>query len=234
MKIVAVEGSDGAGKRSQVRAIVDALRADNLQVIDAAFPRYGLFWGRLIKRYLHGSLGDMPPLAAGLLFAADRADFGRCIPALAAACDVLVLDRYVHSNLAHQAARIVVAQARSTAPAPEPALGAAALRDLRAQIEFDVNQLPKPDITVWLDADLDVTAAAMRDRGERDLHEIDSEYQREVRNQYSGMLRSGAYGRWAHVPVTEMSGTAGGHVWRNPQQITAECLHEIRRHLWGR
>jgi dTMP kinase len=232
MKIIAVEGSDAVGKRTQVRAIVDALRADNLQVWDGSFPRYDTFWGRLIKRYLHGQLGDMSPLGAGLLFANDRAEFGRCLPALAAACDAIVFDRYALSNLAHQAARIVVAQARNGGP--EPALGPAALRDLLAQIEFDVNQLPRPDITVWLDADIDVTAAAMRDRGERDLHEIDLEYQREVRNQYSGMMRSGAYGRWAHVPVTEMSGTAGGHVWRNPQQITAECLHEIRRHLWGR
>lgn len=236
MKLIAVEGIDGAGKRTQVRGIVDALRADNLQVMDVAFPRYGTFWGRLIKRYLHGQLGDMSPLAAAMLFAQDRCDFARSLPAIAEFCDVLVVDRYVYSNIAHQAARIVMAQKRENpgASPPEPAVGAAALRDLVCQIEFGANKLPRPDITVWLAADTDVTAAALVERGgERDLHEVDLAYQREVQSQYAGMFCSGAYGNWTQVLATEMSGTAGRHVWRDPELITRQCLHDIRRKLWG-
>jgi dTMP kinase len=225
MQLIAIEGIDGAGKRTQVRRLVDTLRADNLQVLDVSFPRYGTFWGKLVREYLHGRLGDFPPLAAALLFAADRGEFGGMLRDAAGHYDVVVADRYTYSNVAHQAARVMVQANGNPGAAPQLEAAAAELRDQIVAIEFDQYGLPRPDLTIWLDADPEITAGALLARGEAlDQHESDLAYQRAVRQEYALLAESWHSSKWARIPVTDSNG------WRDADKI-ARGVYEVSRSL---
>lgn len=217
MKILTIEGVDAAGKRTQTRRLVDALRADNLQVLDLAFPRYGRFWGRMIKQYLHGQLGEFPPLAAAMLYAADRAEFAPMLRAAASHYDCVVCDRYTYSSVAYQAARVMAQANGNPGAAPQLEEAAAALRHQIAMIEFGQYGLPRPDLVLWLDADPEITAGALLARGEAlDQHESDLAYQRAVRQEYALLSESCDTGKWVRIPVTDSDG------WRDPDKIGRE------------
>ena len=230
MKIITIEGVDGAGKRTQTRRLVDALRADNLRVLDVSFPRYAAFWGRLIKQYLHGQLGDFPPLAAAMLFAADRAEFAPMLRAAADHYDCAVCDRYTYSNCAHQVARVRQLADAATNPVERSRSDGEAerLREQILAIEFGQYQMPKPDLVIWLAADTAVTAEALRERGEAlDRHEVDRQYQDAVHAEYATLAGSFATGTWQRVQVTDSDG------WRDPDKIGRE-VYEVARKLLTR
>ena len=52
-----------------------------------------------------GSLNDVDPFLAALLYAGDRSESKEFLLSLLAENDVVVLDRYVASNIAHQGSK---------------------------------------------------------------------------------------------------------------------------------
>lgn len=228
MQLIAIEGGDAAGKRTQTRRLVDALRADNLRVLTVDFPRYGGFWGRMIKQYLHGQLGEFPPLAAALLYAADRAEFAPMLRAAASHYDVVVCDRYTFSNVAYQVARVRRRAYDTTDPVERARLDGEAerLREQILNIEFRQYQMPKPDLTIWLTADTTVTSEALRTRGEKlDRHEVDRMYQEAVHEEYATLAGSFDTGTWHRVCATQCGG------WRDPDKIGREVYEGARKLL---
>ena len=143
-RLLAIEGVDGSGKNTQARLLVQALAARGRRVELVSFPRYAeSFLGATISELLSGRLGPVSavhPKLTALLFAVERHEMhGRITSALALGSDV-VCDRYVFSNVAHQASRL-------------PAAEVAAFRDWLLRLEFDVLGMPRPDVTVLLDLD---------------------------------------------------------------------------------
>ena len=137
---IALEGIDGAGKRTQLDLLRDALAHRGMECATVSFPRYGSFFGRLVGRYLNGEFGPLDsvdPHFAALLYAGDRRDARPAMEAVLAAGKILLADRYVASNLAHQAARV----------APERRVEFLAwIRYL----EYDHYALPAEDAVVYL------------------------------------------------------------------------------------
>lgn len=108
-QLIAVEGLDGAGKNTLVNALVDQWQRDGLRVWTITFPRYGeSITADIAAEALHGEHGDLADSVYGmaLLFALDRAGAGAEIRAALAAHDIVLLDRYVASNAAYNAARL--------------------------------------------------------------------------------------------------------------------------------
>src|SRR5258706_13130245 len=109
--LVAIEGIDGAGKNTQSGLLRDRAHAAGIRTTVFSFPRYGTnSFSDAIARYLNGEFGDVmevAPYLAGALYAGDR--FAAREDLLGATCtyDLVICDRYVHSNLAHQAAKLV-------------------------------------------------------------------------------------------------------------------------------
>ena len=58
-KLIIFEGSDGAGKSTQVALLIKQLKKAGCLVGQLHFPQYGLFFGRLIRRYLKGEFGSI-------------------------------------------------------------------------------------------------------------------------------------------------------------------------------
>jgi dTMP kinase len=108
-KLIALEGIDGSGKRTQLDLLASALEARRLTTFRISFPRYESFYGKLVGRYLNGEFGTLEavdPHLSALLYAGDRLEAKPEIEAALAAGKVVLADRYIGSNMAHQSARV--------------------------------------------------------------------------------------------------------------------------------
>ncbi len=102
-RFIALEGGEGVGKSTQVRALAAALRARGHDVVETREPG-GSEGAEAIRRLLlEGAADRWTPGAEALLFAAARADHvAKTIrPALEAGRWVLT-DRFLDSSLAYQ------------------------------------------------------------------------------------------------------------------------------------
>ena len=109
-KLIVIEGVDGSGKRTQTELLSRALHARGLSCVMVSFPHYDSFFGRMIGQFLNGEFGPLEavdPHFAALLYAGDRLEAKPHLQAALQTGQVVLADRYVASNLAHQGARVV-------------------------------------------------------------------------------------------------------------------------------
>ena len=139
-KFIVLEGIDGSGKRTQVQALAQSLAQRGTPFAQISFPNYDGFYGKLVAQFLNGEFGPLSavdPHFSALLYAGDRLESKPAIESALAAGKLLLADRYVASNLAHQGARM----------APEKRGNFLAW--LR-QLEYEVHALPVEDLVVYL------------------------------------------------------------------------------------
>lgn len=100
---IVFEGGEGAGKTTQMEALVRWLRARGDEVVTTREPGGSAIGTRIRDLLLDPSAGEMDPRTEALLYAADRAQHVKevILPALAAGKTV-VSDRYIDSSLAYQ------------------------------------------------------------------------------------------------------------------------------------
>src|SRR5271163_4764483 len=107
-KLIAIEGIDGSGKRTQVELLAHALTERGYTVHQIAFPKYESTFGKLVGQFLDGRLGPLEhvdPRFTALLYAGDRLEAKPELEAALQQGQIVLADRYVASNLAHQGAR---------------------------------------------------------------------------------------------------------------------------------
>jgi dTMP kinase len=107
-KLIAIEGIDGSGKRTQVELLATSLRQRGYSVHQTGFPKYGSTFGKLIGQFLDGQLGPLEtldPRFTALLYAGDRLEAKPELDAALSKGQIVLADRYIGSNLAHQGAR---------------------------------------------------------------------------------------------------------------------------------
>ncbi|MFI6218378.1 dTMP kinase [Nocardia brasiliensis] len=190
--LIVVEGLDGAGKRTLTDAVTARLRADGVRVASLAFPRYGRsVHADLAAEALHGAHGDLAASvnAMALLFALDRADARDELAKLLADNDIVLLDRYVASNAAYNAARL-----------EQSATGA--IVGWIGELEYERFALPAPAVQVLLDVSPELAAERARRRGELDSSRALDAYERDARLQqrtlavYRELAQQNWYGPW--------------------------------------
>ena len=190
--LIAIEGVDGAGKRTLTEGLRTEFEAGGRTVARLAFPRYHRsVHADLAAEALHGEHGDLSSsvYAMATLFALDRSDAKPEIERLCATHDVVILDRYVASNAAYSAARLhqdadgdVVAWVR--------------------RLEFDRFAIPAPDWQVLLAVPTELAAERARRREEteddraRDAYERDDGLQRRTGAAYAALANAQWGGRW--------------------------------------
>ncbi len=184
--LIVLEGLDGAGKSTQVKKLKEYLadRCGTLEYIH--FPRYEApVYGDLIGRFLKGEFGSIDavhPQLVALLFAEDR---HRAAPMMREALEagkVVLLDRYVYSNIAYQCAKLPQGSERTR------------LRNWIFDTEYGDFDLPEPDLNLFLDVPIDFVEKSLSahrqgdDRtylhGSQDIHEADIRFQAAVRDMY--------------------------------------------------
>ena len=169
--LIAICGIDGSGKTVQTAMLCRRAQEAGWLVRSIEFPRYGEgFFGPLIARYLRGDFAKDPaqvsPYLAALPFACDRWEAGPTLRRWLEDGALVVCNRYVAANLAHQGGKIQSPQER-----------AGFLRWVE-KLEYEVFALPLPDLQVWLDMPPEVAVkliACKKRHGQleeaRDIHE---------------------------------------------------------------
>ncbi len=164
-RLMAIEGIDQSGKRTQTRLLAKLLRQWNFKVGTVSFPVYNSLSGRLIRAYLDGKVG-LPFPAACIMYSLNRWEHLDRLRKLIAGCDFIVANRYTPSALAYGTA------------------GGARLNWLNAMDEG----LPRPRVVIVLDVPVD--ASFVRKKGGRDVHEASAEYLHKVRRAYLTLASS--------------------------------------------
>jgi dTMP kinase len=138
--LIAIEGVDGAGKRTQADLLTRALASRGVCCLTLSFPRYESFFGKLIATFLNGGFGNLDavdPRFAALLYAGNRLEAKPEIESALSAGQAVLTDRYVASNLAHQGARVP--------PEKRPEFFAWLRR-----LEYEVYKLPAETLVIYL------------------------------------------------------------------------------------
>ena len=139
-KFIVLEGIDGSGKRTQLDMLAQAFASREVPFAQISFPRYDGFFGKLVARYLNGEFGSLEAVDAhfsALLYAGDRLEAKPIIESSLASGKILLADRYVGSNLAHQGARISSEKR-------------AEFLQWLEQLEYQVYALPAEDLVIYL------------------------------------------------------------------------------------
>ena len=102
--LVAVEGVDAVGKRTQSSLLAAWLRSKGVNSSLTSFPDYGTVIGREIKGYLHGDRSYSAEVGH-MLYAVNRWEKKAELERLIAASEVVVVNRYSPSNFAYGTAR---------------------------------------------------------------------------------------------------------------------------------
>ncbi|OBG56040.1 MULTISPECIES: dTMP kinase [unclassified Mycobacterium] len=193
--LIAIEGVDGAGKRTLSDGLRRAFEATGKSVAIMAFPRYGKsVTADVAAEALHGDHGDLSSSVYGMamLFALDRAGAVDDIEALRRDHDVVILDRYVASNAAYSAARL------------HQDAGGPAVEWVR-RLEYERLGLPSPDWQLLLGVPVELAARRARHRAEhepgraRDSYERDDGLQRRTGAVYAGLAEADWGGPWLVV-----------------------------------
>jgi dTMP kinase len=193
-KLIVLEGIDGSGKSAQFRRLCARLDRDGIQYHHIVFPRYDQESSALIRMYLGGEFGTRPDdvnaYTASTFFAVDRfasykMDWGKIYEN----GGVFLSDRYTTSNAVHQGCKLNDQDL--------PAFFA-----WLSDLEYNKMGLPKPDLVLYLDVDLETSLARMRRREAKnhthaDIHEKDLDYLR--RCLHTADMAAEYYG-WRRIP----------------------------------
>ncbi|MCF0136779.1 MAG: deoxynucleoside kinase [Oscillospiraceae bacterium] len=193
-KLIVIEGIDGSGKSAHYRRVCRHLEDDGIAYNHIVFPRYDKESSALIRMYLGGEFGSNPndvnAYAASTFFAVDRfasyrSDWGDTYNG----GGFILSDRYTTSNAVHQGAKLPDAELE------------AFFRWLY-DLEYVKLGLPKPDLVLYLDVDIETSLARMRRRQEKtnttaDIHEKDVAY---LENCLRVADKAADYYGWLRIP----------------------------------
>ncbi len=223
-KLIAIEGIDGSGKRTQLELLEKALTARGLHTYSTGFPQYDSWFGKMVGQFLNGDLGDLEsvdPHFTALLYAGDRFE---AKPHLAAALEqgkIVLADRYIASNLAHQTARVSPEKRREFLAWIE-------------HLEYNIYGLPREDQVLYLrvpPAQAQTLVAKKSARSyttaKQDLLEASLHHLQDAAEMYDFLSRRAP---WATVECFDSS----RQVMRTPDAIAADVLAAVEPLLASR
>lgn len=191
-RIIVLEGLDGSGKYTQFRLLMDKLVAEGHNVKTLDFPQYDTTMGNMVARYLRGEFGSLKSIPAqipALLYALDRYQKKDELERWVKEGYIILLNRYVSSNLAFQGAKFKGKERQK-------------FMGWARKVE---GYLPKEDLVLFLDVPRTLAAELVLKKGTReylkgkkkDMHEEDYAYQSEVEKTYKQLCRK--YKHWKLV-----------------------------------
>lgn len=226
-KLIVLEGIDGSGKRTQIEMLARALEARGIACGRVSFPRYEGFFGKMVAQFLNGQFGPLAavdPHFSALLYAGDRLESKPEMEAALAAGKILLADRYIGSNLAHQGARV-------------PARKRAAFLHWLKQLEYEVYGLPREDLVIYLRVPaaqaqrlVGKKAARQYTVRKRDLQEANLSHLQQASAVYDRLARQPNWFRLDCVDVEGRSRRATTHL-RTPETIHQEILEAIEKRV---
>lgn len=189
--LINIEGTDGSGKATQTKLLMDSLIKRGMKVATLDFPRYQADSSLLVRQYLAGKFGQADEVSAktaSAFFAFDRYLTAPTIRSLLQSNDVVILDRYVAANKGHQLGKIDGNKQR------------AEFLNWLNELEYGENKIPVPDMTILLY--LPISAGANNFSSEakggvaKDIHESDKEHLKKAEEAYLWVAKHDTYENW--------------------------------------
>ena len=162
--IIAIEGLDQAGKKTQTEMLVKALRKIKVKTAVFSFPDYSTIIGKEIKNYLYGKRKFSPEIIH-YLYAANRWEKLEEIKKSITKNSILIMNRYYHSNLVYGIAN--------------------GLKEKWLQSIED--GLPKADLVIVLDVSQNESFS--RKKSKRDKFEKDKEFSKKISQIYRRLAK---------------------------------------------
>lgn len=193
--VIVIEGTDGSGKQTQTNKLVDKMLSSNLNVIKQSFPNYQSASSGPVKMYLGGELGEhansLDAYQASIFFAADRLCTFSQLKQHYDNGGIIVFDRYVSSNMVHQAGKITDLKERD------------AYLNWLDNLEYNLCKLPRPDKVFFLDVPVAVSKKLANERADlktgkkKDIHEEDANH---LKNAYDAGKYVAKKYNWDVIP----------------------------------
>lgn len=217
--LIVFEGIDGSGKATQAHLLREYLSERNVACSLFSFPCYDGLYGRLVARYLNGEFGDVfevSPHLASLSYAGDRLEHRDLLRERLRAGEIVLVDRYVASNMAHQGAKLPVEQRADFVSWIE-------------ELEYTVHGAPRENLVFYCRIPVSIaqqlvdkkdTRRYTADR--RDIHEKNAAYLQDVCSQYEWLAQR--YDHWESIEAVNGEGQL-----RSPETVHKEIVHRFER-----
>lgn len=170
-KLIVLDGIDGSGKATQTKLLVETLKLSDYKVEVFDFPQYGTKSAGPLEEYLNGKYGQLNPYGASLFYAVDRLDASFPLKKALEEGKIVICNRYVSSNAAHQGGKI------------SDQIERLHFFKWLDNLEYNIFGIPKPDLNIILHlppkmaqklVDRKSTATRKYVNGKkRDIHEAD-------------------------------------------------------------
>jgi dTMP kinase len=214
---------DGSGKSTQIDLIQDYFSEKKIKYKYLHFPRTDSpVFGELIAKFLRGELGEIStvnPYLVALIYAGDRKDASETIHNWLNEGYTVLLDRYVHSNIAFQCAKTADKEKREL------------LKNWILHLEYEYFKIPKPRLSLFLDVPFSFTQKKLTQnrtgndrhylKGGRDIHEENLDFQATVREMYLWQIHEDKDFR-----LVNCSNAAGEML--SPEDIFMNIINELK------
>lgn len=168
---IVIEGTDGSGKGTQVKNLVERLEKDGYSVAVFDFPQYDKDSSFFVREYLNGRYGsaeEVGPYTGSLFFSLDRYEAASEIRKALDQGKIVIANRFTGSNMAHQGTKFDNTEQRR---------GFFVWLD---QLEFEMLKIPRPTLSLVLRVPAEIAQTLVDKKpsrsytaNKRDLHEAD-------------------------------------------------------------
>lgn len=175
-KIIVIEGTDSSGKETQTKLLYERIKKLYDKTIKISFPNYESPACEPVKMYLAGEFGKdatrINPYPVSTMYAIDRyASFKQNWEKFYRDDYIIITDRYVTSNMIHQASKIEDKEEKDEY-----------LKWLE-DLEYEKIEIPRPDEIIFLKMPIEKAKVLMEERKnkitgdeKKDIHEQNEEY----------------------------------------------------------
>tara|TARA_Y100000310_G_scaffold326535_1_gene391537 strand:+ start:68 stop:757 length:690 start_codon:yes stop_codon:yes gene_type:complete len=213
-KFIVLDGTDGSGKGTQARLLLNKLREKGYKVEMADFPRYGTWSAQFVERHLRGEFGgahEVGPKKSSLFFALDRYAASFQIRKWLAEGTIVISNRYTSANKGHQLGKLKSDEEKQN------------FLNWINELEYYILGIPVPDLTLFIHMSpeigqklVDLKEEREYTQGEkRDIYEGDLEHLKNAEAAYFYCLNNDSKENWKRIICYE-----------NDQPKTIPDIHE--------
>ncbi len=168
-KLIVIEGTDCSGKQTQSELLAQNMREIGYKVVSFSFPNYASPTGQIIGEAYLGKSGNsvfsegienVDPKISSLYYAADRVYNIEVIKNYLDNDYIVILNRYVESNMAFQGGKIKDIKERNM------------MYEWLDNLEFVLLELPRPDLVIFLYLPYEHVCMLKEKRGEKANHNM--------------------------------------------------------------
>lgn len=215
-KFIVIDGTDGTGKGTQCKLLIERLQREGYPVQSADFPQYGKKSAGPVEEHLAKKYGELGPQAASILYAVDRFDASFQIRQWLEEGRVVIANRYVTANAGHQGAKIDDPVERER------------FFEWLHNLEYGIFGIPKPDKNIILHVRAEIAQRLVDQKPsesrphlqgtQRDLYEGNLEHLRKAEATYLALTKT--------YPNTELVECMEGD--------TLLTIEEVHEKIWER